>query len=138
MKKGTIPAVLLLLGGIAMLVFVVRFVMPAAEYNAKVCTLEVEAVVVDNKSYHDEDRGFYYKQVVEYTVEGTTCRAAVGGSASDPVEPGTVMKLWVDPEHRSRFTTTRDANSVSITSVAIPAIIVIFALLGVITSRRKR
>lgn len=140
MRKGFGVSVILLTCGVAMLIFVLKVVIPAAENNARVCTLEVDAVVVDNKSSYDEDNGLYYKQIVEYVVGERKMTVNVGGCTSDPVETGTVIKLWVDPADPGRFTTTRDASGIGKASVAVPIGIIAIAVAGLIKTgmgRRK-
>lgn len=137
MKKGFIPGAILILGAVVMVIFVMRVVLPAAEDNARVCTLEVEAVVVDNTSYYDEDRGLCYQQIVEYTVDGEVYRANIGGSAPDPVALGTGVSFYVDPDDPGRFTTTKDVRGVGIASMVIPLAIIVIVISGGIRARKK-
>ena len=72
-SKNIIVSFIFLIGGIAMLVFTLLVGIPSIKQSAEVCTLEVEAIVIDNKSdlKSDSDYGqsYRYNQVVEYVVE---------------------------------------------------------------------
>ena len=56
-----------------MLLFVLFVVLPAMTHNAEVCTLEVEAVVIENEPYWtttgDGESVRRYRQIGEYTVD---------------------------------------------------------------------
>lgn len=71
--KNIIVSFIFLIGGIAMLAFTLLVGIPSIKQSAEVCTLEVEAIVIDNKSdlKSDSDYGqsYRYNQVVEYVVE---------------------------------------------------------------------
>ena len=51
-----------MIGGIAMLVFTLLVGIPSIKQSAEVCTLEVEAIVIDNKSDLKSDSD--YGQVI--------------------------------------------------------------------------
>lgn len=78
MKKGiniknVIVSLVFLIIGIGMLLFVLFVVLPAMTHNAEVCTLEVEAVVIENEPYWtttgDGESVRRYRQIGEYTVD---------------------------------------------------------------------
>ena len=102
-SKNIIVSFIFLIGGIAMLVFTLLVGIPSIKQSAEVCTLEVEAIVIDNKSdlKSDSDYGqsYRYNQVVEYVVEDKKIQTTIHNLTSDPVPEGTKITLWVDPEN---------------------------------------
>ncbi len=147
MKKGiniknVIVSLVFLIIGIGMLLFVLFVVLPAMTHNAKVCTLEVEAIVIDNKSdlKSDSDYGqsYRYNQVVEYVVEDKKIQTTIHNLTSDPVPEGTKITLWVDPENPYIYTNNRDIKPITIiVPIAIPIGIMLFGVLGLVFNLKK-
>ena len=107
-SKNIIVSFIFLIGGMAMLVFTLLVGIPSIKQSAEVCTLEVEAIVIDNKSdlKSDSDYGqsYRYNQVVEYVVEDKKIQTTIHNLTSDPVPEGTKITLWVDPENPYIYT----------------------------------
>ena len=102
MKKGiniknVIVSLVFLIIGIGMLLFVLFVVLPAMTHNAEVCTLEVEAVVIQNEPYWtttgDGESVRRYRQIGEYTVDNEKITLTVTDEKSDPVPEGTKITL---------------------------------------------
>ena len=110
--------------------------------SAEVCTLEVEAIVIDNKSdlKSDSDYGqsYRYNQVVEYVVEDKKIQTTIHNLTSDPVPEGTKITLWVDPENPYIYTNNRDIKPTTIiVPIAIPIGIMLFGVLGLVFNLKK-
>lgn len=108
----------------------------------RVCTLEVEAIVIDNKSdlKSDSDYGqsYRYNQVVEYVVEDKKIQTTIHNLTSDPVPEGTKITLWVDPENPYIYTNNRDIKPTTIiVPIAIPIGIMLFGVLGLVFNLKK-
>ena len=114
-SKNIIVSFIFLIGGIAMLVFTLLVGIPSIKQSAEVCTLEVEAIVIDNKSdlKSDSDYGqsYRYNQVVEYVVED--------------------KKIHI-------YTNNRDIKPTTIiVPIAIPIGIMLFGVLGLVFNLKK-
>ena len=141
-SKNIIVSFIFLIGGIAMLVFTLLVGIPSIKQSAEVCTLEVEAIVIDNKSdlKSDSDYGqsYRYNQVVEYVVEDKKIQTTIHNLTSDPVPEGTKITLWVDPENPYIYTNNRDIKPTTIiVPVAIPIGIMLFGVLGLVFNLKK-
>ena len=142
MKKGiniknVIVSLVFLIIGMGMLLFVLFVVLPAMTHNAKVCTLEVEAVVIENEPYWtttgDGESVRRYRQIGEYTVDNEKITLTVTDEESDPVPEGTKITLWVNPDDPYNFINSREINSVDIVvPIAIPIGIMLFGVLGLV------
>ena len=137
-----IVSFIFLIGGIAMLVFTLLVGIPSIKQSAEVCTLEVEAIVIDNKSdlKSDSDYGqsYRYNQVVEYVVEDKKIQTTIHNLTSDPVPEGTKITLWVDPENPYIYTNNRDIKPTTIiVPIAIPIGIMLFGVLGLVFNLKK-
>ena len=108
MKKGiniknVIVSLVFLIIGIGMLLFVLFVVLPAMTHNAEVCTLEVEAVVIENEPYWtttgDGESVRRYRQIGEYTVDNKKITLTITDQKTDPVPEGTKITLWVNPDN---------------------------------------
>ena len=138
MKKGiniknVIVSLVFLIIGIGMLLFVLFVVLPAMIHNAEVCTLEVEAVVIENEPYWtttgDGESVRRYRQIGEYTVEDRK---------TDPVPEGTKITLWVNPDNPYNFINSREINLIDIVvTIAIPIGIMLFGVLGLVFNLKK-
>ena len=139
-KKVVIGLIFILLG-IGMLCFAVIILFPAVKHDMKVCTLQVDAVVVGNESHlkSDIDGGnrIQYSQIVKYTVNDWTIRQTIWNTASDPVPEGTVMTLWVDPENPHNFIKSRDSSGIEMVAMIVPITFILFGLLVSICNWRK-
>ena len=141
-SKNIIVSFIFLIGGIAMLVFTLLVGIPSIKQSAEVCTLEVEAIVIDNKSdlKSDSDYGqsYRYNQVVEYVVEDKKIQTTIHNLTSDPVPEGTKITLWVDPENPYIYTNNRDIKPTTIiVPIAIPIGIMLFGVLGLVFNLKK-
>lgn len=112
MKKGiniknVIVSLVFFIIGMGMLLFVLFVVLPAMTHNAKVCTLEVEAVVIENEPYWtttgDGESVHRYRQIVEYTVDNEKITLTITDQKTDPVPEGTKITLWVNPDDPYNF-----------------------------------
>lgn len=147
MKKGiniknVIVSLVFLIIGMGMLLFVLFVVLPAMTHNAKVCTLEVEAVVIENEPYWtttgDGESVRRYKQIGEYTVDNEKITLTVTDEKSDPVPEGTKITLWVNPDNPYNFINSREINLVDIiVPIAIPIGIMLFGVLGLVFNLKK-
>lgn len=142
-SKNIIVSFIFLIGGIAMLVFTLLVGIPSIKQSAEVCTLEVEAIVIDNKSdlKSDSDYGqsYRYNQVVEYVVEDKKIQTTIHNLTSDPVPEGTKITLWVDPENPYIYTNNRDIKPTTIiVPIAIPIGIMLFGVLGLVFNLKKK
>lgn len=142
-SKNIIVSFIFLIGGIAMLVFTLLVGIPSIKQSAEVCTLEVEAIVIDNKSdlKSDSDYGqsYCYNQVVEYVVEDKKIQTTIHNLTSDPVPEGTKITLWVDPENPYIYTNNRDIKPTTIiVPIAIPIGIMLFGVLGLVFNLKKK
>lgn len=147
MKKGInikniIVSLVFLIIGIGMLLFVLFVVLPAMTHNAKVCTLEVEAVVIENEPYWtttgDGESVRRYKQIGEYTVDNEKITLTVTDEKSDPVPEGTKITLWVNPDDPYNFINSREINLIDIVvPIAIPIGIMLFGVLGLVFNLKK-
>lgn len=147
MKKGiniknVIVSLVFLIIGMGMLLFVLFVVLPAMTHNAKVCTLEVEAVVIENEPYWtttgDGESVRRYRQIGEYTVDNEKITLTVTDEESDPVPEGTKITLWVNPDDPYNFINSREINSVDIVvPIAIPIGIMLFGVLGLVFNLKK-
>ena len=147
MKKGiniknVIVSLVFLIIGIGMLLFVLFVVLPAMTHNAEVCTLEVEAVVIENEPYWtttgDGESVRRYRQIGEYTVDNKKITLTITDLTSDPVPEGTKITLWVDPENPYIYTNNRDIKPTTIiVPIAIPIGIMLFGVLGLVFNLKK-
>lgn len=147
MKKGiniknVIVSLVFLIMGIGMLLFVLFVVLPAMTHNAEVCTLEVEAVVIENEPYWtttgDGESVHRYRQIVEYTVDNEKITLTITDQKTDPVPEGTKITLWVNPDDPYNFINSREINSVDIiVPIAIPIGIMLFGVLGLVFNLKK-
>ena len=100
--KNVIVSLVFLIIGIGMLLFVLFVVLPAMTHNAEVCTLEVEAVVIENEPYWtttgDGESVRRYRQIGEYTVDNKKITLTITDQKTDPVPEGTKITLWVNPK----------------------------------------
>ena len=141
-SKNIIVSFIFLIGGIAMLVFTLLVGIPSIKQSAEVCTLEVEAIVIDNnsdlKSDSDYGQSYCYNQVVEYVVEDKKIQTTIHNLTSDPVPEGTKITLWVDPENPYIYTNNRDIKPTTIiVPIAIPIGIMLFGVLGLVFNLKK-
>ena len=141
--KNVIVSLVFLIIGIGMLLFVLFVVLPAMTHNAKVCTLEVEAVVIENEPYWtttgDGESVRRYRQIVEYTVGYKTYTLTFMDEETDPVPEGTKMPLWVDPDNPYTFINKRDITWVDIAfHIAIPIGIMLFGILGLFFNLKSK
>lgn len=147
MKKGInikniIVSLVFLIMGIGMLLFVLFVVLPAMTHNAKVCTLEVEAVVIENEPYWtttgDGESVHRYRQIVEYTVDNEKITLTITDQKTDPVPEGTKITLWVNPDDPYNFINSREINMIDIVvPIAIPIGIMLFGVLGLVFNLKK-
>ena len=147
MKKGiniknVIVSLVFLIIGMGILLFVLFVVLPAMTHNAKVCTLEVEAVVIENEPYWtttgDGESVHRYRQIVEYTVDNEKITLTITDQKTDPVPEGTKITLWVNPDDPYNFINSREINSVDIiVPIAIPIGIMVFGVLGLVFNLKK-
>ena len=141
-SKNIIVSFIFLIGGIAMLVFTLLVGIPSIKQSAEVCTLEVEAIVIDNKSdlKSDSDYGqsYCYNQVVEYTVDNKKITLTITDQKTDPVPEGTKITLWVNPDNPYNFINSREINLIDIVvPIAIPIGIMLFGVLGLVFNLKK-
>lgn len=147
MKKGiniknVIVSFVFLIIGIGMLLFVLFVVLPAMTHNAEVCTLEVEAVVIENEPYWtttgDGESVRRYRQIGEYTVDNEKITLTVTDEKSDPVPEGTKITLWVNPDDPYNFINSSEINLIDIVvPIAIPIGIMLFGVLGLVFNLKK-
>ena len=147
MKKGiniknVIVSLVFFIIGMGMLLFVLFVVLPAMTHNAKVCTLEVEAVVIENEPYWtttgDGESVHRYRQIVEYTVDNEKITLTITDQKTDPVPEGTKITLWVNPDDPYNFINSREINLIDIVvPIAIPIGIMLFGVLGLVFNLKK-
>ena len=147
MKKGiniknVIVSLVFFIIGMGMLLFVLFVVLPAMTHNAKVCTLEVEAVVIENEPYWtttgDGESVHRYRQIVEYTVDNEKITLTITDQKTDPVPEGTKIILWVNPDDPYNFINSREINLIDIVvPIAIPIGIMLFGVLGLVFNLKK-
>ena len=147
MKKGiniknVIVSLVFLIIGIGMLLFVLFVVLPAMTHNAEVCTLEVEAVVIENEPYWtttgDGESVRRYRQIGEYTVDNKKITLTITDQKTDPVPEGTKITLCVNPDNPYNFINSREINLIDIVvTIAIPIGIMLYGVLGLVFNLKK-
>ena len=140
--KNVIVSLVFLIIGIGMLLFVLFVVLPAMTHNAEVCTLEVEAVVIENEPYWtttgDGESVRRYRQIGEYTVDNKKITLTITDQKTDPVPEGTKITLWVNPDNPYNFINSREINLIDIVvPIAIPIGIMLFGVLGLVFNLKK-
>lgn len=141
--KNIIVSSVFVIIGIAAMLFMFLVVFPANEYNSKVCTKEVEAVVVGNEAFWqstgDGDSTRRYKQNLEYEIDGTIYKLSYQVKVTpDPIPEGTKITIWVDPDHPSRFTNTLDTSIGGyLLQLICPICFILFGALGIVNNVKK-
>jgi len=110
--------------------------------STKVCTLEVEAVVIENEPYWtttgDGESVRRYRQIGEYTVDNKKITLTITDQKTDPVPEGTKITLWVNPDNPYNFINSREINLIDIVvPIAIPIGIMLFGVLGLVFNLKK-
>lgn len=142
MRKGLFGGILFLVIGISMFLYAILELIPTAKGATENCTLQVDAIVIENTEYSDHDadgyRRIYYNQVVEYEVKGEVHKITLHSEKADPVEIGTKIAIWVDPNDPLNMMTNPEWEPIAIGSISFSAIFFLIGLVGCVFSLKKQ
>lgn len=142
MKKGFVTSCIFLIIGIGMMFFMITKVIPMAKQNSQNCTLKVEAVFCENEEYDyldsDDYLHTYYRQKVEYVVNGASYEITLDERAIEPAEIGSTVSIWVDPEKPWVMTTTLEWKKVAVLAIGFSSIFLLIGAVGCFFSLKNR
>jgi len=141
MKKGIGGIILFFAIGIALLSLTLLVVIPTAKSNSENCTLEVMAVVIGNREYTKSDGDgitrTYYNQEIRYQVDGKEYEKTIFSNESDPVEEGTELIVWVDPENPTVMTVSKNWKLISGAAIAVSSVFIIIGIVLCVIRAKK-
>jgi len=132
MKKGISFGILFLIIGLVLLCLTIFVVIPTAKSNSENCTLEVKAVVTGNREYTKSDSDnvtrTYYNQEIKYQVNGKEYERTIYSHESDPIEEGTTIIIWVDPEDPTIMTENKDWKLISVAATTVSSVFIFIGI----------